>query len=195
MRILAKWSGECMTICLIVLWMQAPGQIHAGGLFGSAAEHVTLTEYDDVQPVCKIQAARIFVDHEKWGFFRLGLVPLAVVQSAHVQIASADRLTNALASLNSWKLSSGGLRRLEIRDLEISLFGDKTPRLRAATARPNASGALDLSKVSLTGGPTVSISKATLQMIGPDAGRLRWRDGDKEAELSVFKPSENQQQK
>jgi hypothetical protein len=177
---------------LIVLWLQAPCRIHAGELFGSAADHLRLTEYDDVHPIVKIQAARIFEDHERFGFFRLGLAPFAVIQSVQIQIESADRLTNALASLNSWKLSSGELRRLEIRDLEISLFGEKQPRLHAATARPNTTGALELSKVSLTGGPTISISKATLQMTGPAAGRLRWRDGAKEAECPVLKPTENQ---
>jgi len=188
MRTLAKNSGVCMAICFIVLWMQSPGRVHAGGLFGQAAEHLTLTEYDDVQPIVKIQAARIFVDHEKYGFFRLGLVPLAVVQGVHVQLESAGRLTNALACLNSWNLSARNLRRLEVRDLELSLLGEPEPRLRAATARANAAGAWELSHVSLPDGLAGSISKATLQMTGPAAGRLRWRDGEKEAELFILKP-------
>ena len=148
-----------------------------------------MTEYDDVQPIVKIQAARIFVDHEKCGFFRLGLVPLAVVQGVRVQLESAGRLTNALASLNSWNLATRNLRRLEIRDLEISMLGEKEPRLRAATARANAAGVLELLHVSLPGRPAGSFSKATLQMTGPAAGRLRWRDGEKDAELFILNPS------
>lgn len=159
------------------------------GPLGPSVEHVRLTEYDDVQPIVKIQAARIFVDHEKYGFFRLGLVPLAVVQSVRIQAESAGWLTNALASLNSWNLATRSLRRLEVRDLEISLFGEPEPRLRAATARVNAAGDLELSNMSLPGRLAGSISKATLQMTGSAAGRLRWHDGEKEAELFILKPA------
>ncbi len=189
MRTLVKWSSECMAICFIILWMQSSGRVRAGELFGPSVEHVRLTEYDDVQPIVKIQAARIFVDHEKYGFFRLGLVPLAVVQSVRIQLESAGRLTNALASLNSWNLATRSLRRLEVRDLEISLFGEPEPRLRAATARVNAAGDLELSNMSLPGRLAGSISKATLQMTGSAAGRLRWHDGEKEAELFILKPA------
>lgn len=191
MRTLTIQSVECTAICIVVLWMLTPCGLRAGDLFSSAADHLRVTEYDGVQPIVKIQAARVYEDHELFGFFRLSLAPLAVAQSVRIQLESANRLTNVLASLNAWSLSSGELRRLEIRDLEISLFGDQEPRLRAASARPNASGSLELSKVWLTGGPTVSISRATLQMTGPNAGRLRWRNGAQETEFSILKPSEN----
>jgi len=189
MRTLVKYLGVGMAICFLVLWLPSPGRILAGELFAPSADHLTLTEYDDVRPIVKIQAARVFLDHERIGFFRLGLVPLAVVQGAQVQLESADRLTNALASMNSWNLGSRSLRRMEIRELELSLLGEPEPRLRAATARANAAGALELSKVSLPGRPAGSIAKATLQLTGPAAGCLRWNDGDKMTELFVLKPS------
>jgi hypothetical protein len=85
------------------------------------------------------------------------------------------------------------LRRWEVRDLKISLFGEKEPRLRAATARATAAGALELRHVSLRGRAAGALSKATLQMTGPAAGRLRWHDGDKEAELFILSPSTTQQ--
>jgi hypothetical protein len=102
MMTLAKWSGPCMAIGSLFLWMQTPGWLHAGGFLLQAAEGVSSVEYnDDVKPIVKIQAARIYLDHEKYGFFRLGLAPLAVVQSAQIQIESAAGLTNALANLNA----------------------------------------------------------------------------------------------
>ena len=195
MRILAKWSAECMAICLVILWLQAPGGIQAGDSFGSAAENLSLTEYDDVQPILKIHAARMFVGHEKYGFFRFGLAPLAVIQGARIQLDSACRLTNALVNLNSWKPVAGGLRHLEIRELEISLFGEQAPRLRAATARPSGAGALELSQVALAGEPGVAIPKATLEMCGPTAGRLHWRDGAREAGCFFLQSSETPQLK
>jgi hypothetical protein len=175
---------------MIVLCALTPHLARAGGLFTPSAENMTLTEYDDVTPIVEVHAARVFIDHEKYGFFRLGLAPLAVIQGVRVQVASASRLTNALANLSSWGPAEGNLRHLEVRDLEISLFGEKEPRLRAGTARPNPSGALELSHVSFAGGPPAAISKASLQMTGPAAGTLRWRDGQVENELLILKPPE-----
>ena len=118
----------------------------------------------------KIRVARIFADHEKYGYFRFGLMSLAVVQGVHIEIESACLLTNALVKLNSWNLSTGNLRRLELRDLQISLLGEKEPRLRAARARVGSSGNLELSSVSVAGVEAATISKATLQISGPVAG-------------------------
>ena len=139
------WShsaGRCVAICLFLLSPQAAPQFRAGEILGSSAENVTLTEYDDVRPIVRVHAARVFMDHEKLGFFRLGLVPLAVVQGVQVQIESARRLTNALANLSAWNRSPGSLRHLEFRDLEFSLLSDTEPRLRAVTARVDDAGGL-----------------------------------------------------
>lgn len=181
---------EYVAICLFILLAQAPGRLVAGGIFGTSAENLSLTAFDDNQPIVKVRAARIFVDHEKFGFFRVGLAPLAVIQGVRVEIESAGRLTNALDALNSWNDSSGSRRHLEFRDLEISLLGESESRLHAATARVNASGALELFQVVAAGGPPLPIARATLEVTGPTAGSLRWRDGQQDRELFVLKPSE-----
>ena len=166
----------------------APVSVYADApiLSGGSAENLTLADYGDVAPIDRVHAARAFMDHEKFGFFRLGLAPLAVVQGVQVQLVSAAQLTNVLANLNAWNLSSAPLRHLEIRELEISLFGEPAPRLRAATARANPAGQLDLSLVSLPGAAPDVIARATLQITGPDAGLLRWRAGAQDKEFSVF---------
>ncbi len=189
MQTLFKNFGAGVTIGLLGLWTQVPNHLHAEGLFGPT-ENATLTEYDGDQVIARVHADRVFMDHEKWGFFRVGLLPLAVVQGVQVQILSDSFLTNALSDLNSLNLASANLRHLEFRDLQISLLGEIEPRLRAATARLNPSGALELFRVSLTSctGEPVSRAKATLQISGAAAGRLRWQDGGKEIELLVLKP-------
>ncbi len=186
-------GARVATFCM-VLWTQVPGNAHAGEIVGIPANDATLSEYDGVQLVSRIHTTRAFVDHEKWGFFQLGFLPIAVVEGVQVQILSASCLTNALSDLNFWNPSSGGLRRLELRNIEISLLGEKEPRLRAAIARVSRPGSLELSNVSVAhdGGGPVSIPKATLQISGPASGCLRWHDGGKGGELLVFKPLENQ---
>ena len=182
--------GKCVAIGLTVLGTQWPAYVPARDIFVDSAENVTLTEYGDVEPIFKVHAARFFLDHEKLGFFRLGLAPIEVAQGVQLQIESAGRLSNALAKLSSWNLSAFKARRWEIRDLAISLFGEKEPRLRATTARAGASGAWVLSQVSVTGGPPGLISKATLQTTGPAAGRLCWNGANQEHEFFVLNPSE-----
>jgi len=179
-------------IWLFVLWTQAVNCAPAG-ISVSSADDATLVEYEGEQVVAKVSSTRIFVDHEKVGFFRMGLVPVVVIQDAQIQIQSIASLTNVLAGLNSSDFSSSGARRLELRNLTLSRLGENVPRLRAASARVAASGALDLSDVSVPGadGHYVSMARATLQISGPAAGWLCWRADGTAAEIFLLKPSEN----
>jgi hypothetical protein len=78
---------------------------------------------------------------------------------------------------------------LELRNLEIKLFGEKQSRLRAVTARVGQNDTVELSTVSVFGvvGQQGSIPKATLQIAGSSAGWLRWNFDGHPQELFVFK--------
>jgi len=180
-----------VAVALAAVVTLLPNCAHAG-LAGTTTEDATLTQYDGDQIAVKIHADRVFPDHEKWGFFRVSVLPLAVVQGARVQISSAAHLTNALRALNSLNFPTRAARRVELRQVEISLLEEKDSRLRAALARIQSAGVLELSGVSLGASLGVSnpISKATLQISGPSAGLLRWRDGEKERELFILQPPE-----
>jgi len=191
----AKQLGAHLAVFCILIGTQVPNCAHAGGIIGASLNDASVSEYDGLQLIARVHTTRAFVDHEKWGFFRLGLLPIPVIEGVQVQILSARCLTNVLSDLNSsWNSSSGDLRRLEFRNIEISLLGEKEPRLHATVARVGRSGVLELSNVSvsLDGGGPVSIPKATLQISGPASGCLSWNAGGKGVELSVFKPLENQ---
>ncbi len=150
-------------------------------------------KYQGLQLVTRLHITRTFVDHEKWGFFKIALAPVQVMEGMNIQILSAGSLTNALDVINSAHLSSASLRRLELRNLQISLLGEKEPRLRADSASIVRTGVLQLSHVSaLNGGEAISIPKATLQVSGPDCGSLRWNNNfGKQEQLFVFQPLEN----
>ena len=167
--------------------------VSVAGLAGTTANEVTLSEYDskDLSLVFQVHAARIFTDYERRGFFRIGLLPIPVAEDVQVQIQSADCLTNALFALRSWNQPSVGVRRLELRNLEIKLFGEKQSRLRAVTARVGQNGTVELSTVSVFGiaGQQASIPKATLQIAGSSAGCLHWNFDGRSQELFVFKPT------
>jgi hypothetical protein len=150
---------------------------------------VTFCDYNGLAPVTKVHAARMFVDYERRGFFRIGLLPMLVAENVQIQIQSADYLTNALLALHSWNQYSAGLRRLELRNLEIKLFGKKQPRLCAASAQIEKDGVLELSTASMfsTTGQQTSIPKATLQVAGSSAGWLRWNVDGQPQDTFLFK--------
>ena len=186
-------SRICLVSVSAVLWMLLTPVVSVAGLAGTTANEVTLSEYDskDLSLVFQVHAARIFTDYERRGFFRIGLLPIPVVEDIQIQIQSADCLTNALFALRSWNQPSVGVRRLELRNLEIKLFGEKQSRLRAVTARVGQNGTVELSTVSVFGiaGQQASIPKATLQIAGSSAGCLHWNFDGRSQELFVFKPT------
>jgi hypothetical protein len=186
-------SRICLVSVSAVLWMLLTPVVSVAGLAGTTANEVTLSEYDskDLSLVFQVHAARIFTDYERRGFFRIGLLPIPVAEDVQVQIQSADCLTNALFALRSWNQPSVGVRRLELRNLEIKLFGEKQSRLRAVTARVGQNGTVELSTVSVFGiaGQQASIPKATLQIAGSSAGCLHWNFDGRSQELFVFKPT------
>lgn len=180
-----------LVLCCLGLWW--PGHIvQAQMQLSPSLDDATLEKYQGLQLVSRIHITRTYVDHGKWGFFKIALIPIQVVEGVSVQINSADSLTNALALVNSGRLSPAAGRHLELRKLEVSLLGENQPRLRADTATVARPGVLQLSHVSvLNDGGTTSIPKATLQVSGPDCGCLRWDNAGSQNQMFVFQTSKN----
>jgi hypothetical protein len=167
--------------------------VSAAGLAGAAANEVTLSEYSpkDLSLVAQIHASRIFTDYERRGFFRIGLLPIPVAENVQIQIQSVECLTNAFFALHDWNQPAVGIRRLELRNLEIKLIGERQPRLSAAVARVGQDGVLELSTVSVFNaiGRQISIPKAILQVAGSSAGWLHWNFDGHPQDIFLFKPT------
>jgi hypothetical protein len=165
--------------------------VNALGLARTGANDLTTVEYDGLTPVSQVHVDRIFIDYERRGFFRIGLLPIPVAENVQIQIRSVDCLTNAMFALHSWDQPSVGVRRLELRNLEIKLIGEKQPRLSAAVARVGQDGVLELSAVSVfdpTGWQT-SIPKAALQAAGSSAGWVHWNSDGHPQDIFPFRPT------
>jgi hypothetical protein len=162
----------------------------AAGLTGMPMTEVTVSEYSskNLSLIVQVQAARVSVDYEHWGFFRIGLLPMLVAENVQVKIQSAEYLTNAVADLRSWHQPADGFRRLELRNLEITICGENQPRLRAAAARLGQDGAVKLSAAAIcdAAGRQVLLPNATLQISGPSAGRLCWNSGGHPEEFFIL---------
>jgi hypothetical protein len=180
-----------LALCCLGLWW--PGRpVQAQMEFAPSLDDATLEKYEGLQLVSRIHITRAYVDHEKWGFFKIGLAPVQVVEGVKVQINSAGSLTNALDVIKASHISPAVERHLELRKLEISLLGEKEPRLRADSASIIRPGVLQLTHVSVSNdGEALSIPKATLQVSGPDCGCLRWNDARGQDQVFVFQTSKN----
>jgi hypothetical protein len=162
----------------------------AAGLAGAEATDVTVSEYNpkDFSLAVQLHAATIFIDYERWGFFRIGLLPLLVARDVQIKVQSASYLANALADLRASHQTAAGVRRLEMRNLEIAMVGENQPRLRAAVARFGQDGSLKLSAVTVhdIAGRQIYISRAAMRLSGPSTGWLQWNSGGGPHELFTF---------
>jgi hypothetical protein len=178
---------------VFALCVSLESNVSAAGLAGAAANEVTLSEYSpkDLSLIAQVHASRIFTDYERRGFFRIGLLPIPVAENVQIEIQSAECLTNALFALHDWNQPAVGIRRLELRNLEIKLIGEKQPRLSAAGARAGQDGVLELSAVSVFNatGRQTSIPKAVLQVAGSSAGWLHWNSDGHTQDIFLFKPT------
>ena len=189
----ASGTGRLAFLALFCVGLLMPGPTaNAQAGFTPSLDDATVEKFEGLQLVSRIHITRAYVDHEKWGFFKIGLIPVQVVEGVNVQIHSAGALTNALDVINSAHLSSAAQRHLELRKLEISLLGEKEPRLRADSASIVRPGILQLSHVSVSNdGEALLIPRATLQVSGPDCGCLCWNEGGSQNQMFVFQTSEN----
>lgn len=191
MRIGIRCTGFAWFACFSpVVCLLLESGAGAADLPWTAVNEVTFSEYSPkgISLIAQVHAAHIFTDYERRGFFRIGLLPIAVVENVQIQIQSAECLTNALFALHDWNQPAPGVRRLELRNVEIKLIGEKQPRLSAAGARVGQDGVLELSTVSVFNatGPQTSIPKAALQVAGSSAGWLRWNVDGHPQELFLF---------
>jgi hypothetical protein len=166
-------------------------QLTPAGVAGAQVDDLTLSEYaprGGLEQTVELHASRIHEDFQHWGFFRIGALPLLVVEDVRITVTSEQYLANAFADVDDWRPPTGDFRHLELRQLAIMVRGDDQPRLRAATAKIRPDGTVGLRTVAVRGpgGWRPGIASATLQIAGPDAGRLSWKADGQDREFSLF---------
>jgi|GEM_PF-1037142 len=114
---------------------------------------------------------RAFMGYERHGFFRIGTMPLVILQNVQFEVRDTARAADALENLHRW-FQPQATRRLEMRHLCITCAPDV--ELDAGQARLLTNGVLELSKnVRLkTGNDEQKSSQAFLQVTGCLAGQI-----------------------
>jgi hypothetical protein len=192
MKSIRHKSCECdkLWICTAFLYLWAMAfAVNASSLIGITANDLTLCEYNkDASKIVQVHADRMFVDYERLGFFRIGVLPKLVFENIQIEIQSGETLTNVLGDLQTWKTSTAISQRLELKNVEIKIIGETHPRLSAATAHTLKDNVLELVCVSLRypDAQPIFIPKAILHLTGSSSGKLCWNSAGKPVEVFVF---------
>jgi hypothetical protein len=159
------------------LTVTAPAEPASLGLFGSAAgmKGAVIAIYlgKESEPSSTLRVRVVRTEYQRRGFFRIGLLPMAVLEGVKIEVRDAQSLSNSLAHCQQW-FGSRNARFLELRDVQLIAVGPSTNRLACGRARPAADGKWELlDGVTLDSEPIrTEAPQATLQVTGPSSGQL-----------------------
>jgi len=127
------------------------------------------------EPTAVLRADRIYSDYQRKGFFRIGALPLLVIEGLKVELRDPARLSPALAKASTHlAVSKESRKAVEARGFLLTFPFKETAQVCARSARIESGDAWQLTEGSLEGiGPAaLRFSSASLTVRGPDAGRL-----------------------
>lgn len=125
------------------------------------------------KPSLVVRAQKVYTDYERKGFFRIGVLPVGIMEGVTFDLRNLTSLTNSLARLHRW-LGPGAVNRIEFRKATIQVSATLTNRLQAGRIRVLPGGKLELLDGVFfdTGTNHVQAMRATLQVAGEQTGML-----------------------
>ena len=150
-----------------------PDSIFGSGV--SSMKGVVIATYpqDGLQPSSILRVRTVSTEYQRKGFFRIGLLPMAVLEGVIIEVHDPQSLSNSLVQCNQcFGPRNAGV--LELRDVQLVADGAITNRLVCGRARPAGGGKWELldgvtfdSDAKRTEAP-----RAILHVTGPSAGQL-----------------------
>mgnify|MGYP001012909912 CR=1 FL=1 len=129
------------------------------------------------EPTALITIQRIYKDHQRRGFFRIGALPLWVADGVTVQLLTQEAEEELIATLTrALRTCSGGMHRsMEVRSFQVFLGKEAEPRLQAGRVIIGDDGTWHLSDpVQLkTASQTMRWDRARISASGPDSDTAR----------------------
>lgn len=124
-------------------------------------------------PTMVVRVDRICTEYQRKGFFRIGVLPVGVLDGVTVEVRHLEQATNSLAQLQHW-LSGPAANRLELRHVRVLILAGSTNRLESGHARVASGGKWELlDGVRFNSGTNqVQSSHASLQVAGEHTGQL-----------------------
>jgi len=151
---------------------QSAAGILAGG-FRLRGGVIGLYSGTETEPATVVRLDRAYTDYERKGFFRIGILPIGVMEGVTFELQHPESVTNGLAQLHQW-LEARAASRLELRRVSFLVSAPVTNRLETGRVRPAADGKLALlDGVSFVSGTNqMQAARGVLQITGAQAGQL-----------------------
>ena len=167
------FAGIFLSLCLT---LAAMGQSLTDMLTGRVKTQgivISLYEPGQLKPSVTVKAERVYTDYERKGFFRLGILPLGVMENVVFEICRTGPTTNHLIQLHEW-IGAPAARRLELRTVRFLAAEGCTNRLDCGRVRIGPAGRWELSDGVrfLSGTNQIEAVHATLQVSGEQAGQI-----------------------
>jgi len=129
----------------------------------------------ETTPAAIIRADHVYSDFQTRGFFRIGVLPLVVLEGLKLEIKDARQLTEILTTAGDHLAHKGkGKKAVEGRDFAILFEQVKGAEVRARTVRLESGTRWELQTgaVHFADGTSTTFSRAVLIVAGPRAGEL-----------------------
>lgn len=125
-------------------------------------------------PAAVVRIKKVYTDHQRRGFFRIGLLPVLVAEDVKIEIIQPQETLAALQQARRWLKPTATQKALEWRRVQFFFPAETEPRLEAAKIHLSEAGAWRLTGgvVLRHGTNQTRQAEATLQVTGPQAGEL-----------------------
>ena len=124
-----------------------------------------------------IRAGRVFSDYQSRGFFRIGALPMLVLDKLSIELRQPERLPMALSQVGEkFAVRSDTRKAVEGRDFRLWFTSRKDAQLRARRVRLEGGTTWRLfdGAIQRPDSATLSFRQATLAVAGPNAGELAY---------------------
>lgn len=143
-RVRAGFGGFCRKrltpLFLLLLAATSLPALDFSREFSSRNAEFTIYAPGTFREIAFCRTEKIFTDHRKFGFFRVKLLPILVVQGARLEFAGDKPDGHWPESFQAGWLPDIKHSAVEWRDVDVTLQRENAPRLRAGRARPAADG-------------------------------------------------------
>jgi hypothetical protein len=145
----------------------------SGGNIQLQNASIHLYERGGLEPVARVSLVNSVTEYERRGFFRIGLLPIEVLEGVTIEVPDAARAARGLARASEW-LGTRKATRLEVRRLAVQVSSPTTNRLESGRALPMPGGKWELlDGVSFVSGTNEAhAARGTLQIAGARAGQF-----------------------
>jgi len=123
--------------------------------------------------VMVVRVDKIYTDYQRKGFFRIGVLPIGVMEGVTFEVRNTESLTNFLVQLRHWfRPQAAG--RLEFRQVTLQNTAPDSSRLQAGRMRVLSDGKWELQDdVRLYQGTNqIQANSAILQISGEQTGQI-----------------------